>query len=186
MSLIRLSNRYAKSLLDLAQEQGKLDVIKKDVELMLSIMEGSPDFFRMLRSPIIHSDKKRSVIRAVLTGKVNDLTLRFIDLLTRKLRERHLRVICRQFIVQYNELKRIKPVTLITAVPVAEAVRVAVMEKVHDANPGHTIELITETDPDIVGGYILRYDDRQYDASVSYHLQLMNNEFEKNVYVRGF
>ena len=81
MSVSRIAGRYAKSLLDLAQEQGKLDTILQDVQ---SFKEATTnrDLFLMLKSPIINTDKKRNVVKAIFGDRMDQLTNAFVDIIT--------------------------------------------------------------------------------------------------------
>jgi len=87
MSNARLAGRYAKSLLDLAQEQGQLEAVYADMKQIQAICMASSEFVNMLRSPIIKADQKNSIIKEVLKNKVGALTLSFTVLLVKKGRE---------------------------------------------------------------------------------------------------
>src|SRR5690606_2919968 len=106
----RLAGRYAKSLLDLALEQGVAEAVLQDMQLIRDITEQSPDFRQLLRSPVIGSDKKVSIIRAVLGDKTHALTQAFLVLLTRKGREYFLPEMTTAYVRQYKAMKRIHTV----------------------------------------------------------------------------
>ena len=54
----RLAGRYAKSLLDLAVEKDELEPVYQDMVLMNNLIKASPEFERVLKSPVIKGDKK--------------------------------------------------------------------------------------------------------------------------------
>ena len=116
MSSHRIEGRYAKSLIQLAQENGKLDEVYNDMKSIDGIFEGSRDLKLMFRSPIIPYDKKLNVVKALLEGKVNDLVFRFLTLMITKGREKYFHGMVRSFIEQYNVIKGITPVTITSAV----------------------------------------------------------------------
>src|SRR5438552_1801819 len=114
----RLASRYAKSLLDLSVEQNSLEATLADMQVLNSICQQSRDFAIMLRSPIINSDKKLSIIFEVMKGyNIHPLTTAFINLLVSKGRELNLGEIAESFIQQYNAVKNIRTVKLTTAAP---------------------------------------------------------------------
>ena len=86
MGGIRIASRYAKSLLDLANEQGKLDRAVDDIKLFQDAVSNC-DLLLMIKSPIINADKKRSVFKAIFDGKVDELTAAFFDIIIKKGRE---------------------------------------------------------------------------------------------------
>ena len=73
MSSHRIASRYAKSLIQLANEQGKLADVYDDMKSIDSIFEASRDLKLMFRSPIIPSDKKQTIVTKLFQGKITDL-----------------------------------------------------------------------------------------------------------------
>src|ERR1700757_2775636 len=105
MRNLRLASRYSKSVLDLATEQGQLDVVYADMKLLKGLFRSNPDFVQLLDSPIIKADKKEKIITAVLDKKIGKLTDAFIHLIVKKGRESNLPEIADAFIDQYNAIK---------------------------------------------------------------------------------
>ncbi len=79
MSVFRLSKRYAVSLLEMANEQNKLDTIFKDMQSIVAHTEENRDLKMLLKSPIISSDKKSASLNAIYSGKVDELTSKFFN-----------------------------------------------------------------------------------------------------------
>ncbi|NDE05607.1 MAG: F0F1 ATP synthase subunit delta, partial [Flavobacteriia bacterium] len=96
MSNIRLSSRYAKSLISLAAERGETDVLLKDMLHIASSIRASKDMQVMLASPVISGDKKLKVLFSVFT-ELNKTTHLFIELIVSKGRERDLGEIAQSF-----------------------------------------------------------------------------------------
>ncbi|HXS36484.1 MAG TPA: ATP synthase F1 subunit delta [Flavipsychrobacter sp.] len=179
----RLASRYAKSLLDLAIEQNSVESTLKDMQLLDSICSHSRDFDGMLRSPIIKADKKQHVISAILSGRIHTVTQAFITLLVNKGREANLPEIAHSFISQYKEMKNIKTVTLTTAIPVNDNVKKSILSKVAANLVNDSIDLKTEVDPDLLGGFVLEMEDKLFDASVRRDLKDIKAQFLDNSYV---
>ena len=118
----RLAGRYAKSILDLAIEQGQLEAVYADMKYIQAACNASSEFVNMLRSPIIKADQKNSILSAVLKNNVGVLSNAFIVLLVKKGRESDLHEIANTFIEQYNSMKGIHQVTLTTAVEISAEV----------------------------------------------------------------
>ena len=173
MSELSVARRYAKSLLDLAVEQGKLDRIMDDIISIHGSFE-SRDLVLLLKSPIIKSEKKMKALSTIFQGKVDDLTLRFIEILTKKGREGILPEIAEAVREQYNELKNITSATLTTAVKVDSEVVKNIESKIKGKEG--SVEISTEVDPSILGGYILQIGDKVYDASVEKKINDLRKE----------
>jgi len=179
----RLANRYAKSLVDLATEKNQLEVVYADMKYMQAVCAGNKDFVSLLKSPIIKADKKANIINAVTAGKVSEITKLFNQLLVTKGRESELPEIVEAFIEQYNAIKGIHIVTLTTATEVSDTVKTSIENKVKAAQGIGNIELHTKVNEDLIGGFVLEFNNNLVDASVARDLRDVKKQFEKNVFV---
>jgi len=179
----RLANRYAKSLVDLATEKNQLEVVYADMKYMQAVCAGNKDFVSLLKSPIIKADKKANIINAVTAGKVSEITQLFNQLLVTKGRESELPEIVEALIEQYNAIKGIHIVTLTTATEVSDAVKISIENKVKAAQGIGTIELHTKVNEDLIGGFVLEFNNNLVDASIARDLRDVKKQFEKNVFV---
>jgi F-type H+-transporting ATPase subunit delta len=178
----RLATRYAKSLIDLSLERNELETAHKDMQYLQAVCKGNRDFVALLKSPVITPDKKQAIIEAVTNGHISELTALFNRLLVKKGRESNLPEIAQAFIEQYNKHKQIFSVKLTTASPVSDEVKQEIMDKVKSQSDMKTIELTTEVNEELIGGFVLQIGDQLVDASVAYDLnnirkQFLNNDF---------
>lgn len=186
MSVARIATRYAKSLLQFADESKKLDKVYEDIISFRKVLENK-DFSMMLKSPIIKSDKKESIFDAIFHGKFNEITEGFFKIIMRKGREYYLEDIAKEFVVQYKIHNHISTVKLITATPISDAVVKQITDKLLDsAHTDQKIEMTTAVDADLLGGFVLEFDDRLYDASLAHKLDKLKKEFNKNLYIKNF
>ncbi len=177
----RIAGRYAKSLIGLAVEKNQLEQIYKDM-LYLQSLTLNRDFANLLRSPIIQPDKKLSIVNAVVGGKLTEITAGFTRLLIKKGREEVLPEIITSFIEQYKKHKNIYTVKLTTAVPVSDQLKQSIVKKIQGQSSMQNIDLVTEVQESIIGGFQLEIGDTLVDASIAYDLnkikaQFMNNDF---------
>ena len=184
MSAIKLSSRYAKSLLDLAIEQGKLEKVYEDVVMLVGIINDSAELRNLLKSPIINPDKKEKILNAILDGKVDVLTKGFIEILVRKSREKYLPEVVNAFIFQYNEHKHITTVTLKSATELSEAARQTIVDQLKTKAKLENVALTTVVDEELIGGFILQFDNKQMDASVARQLRELEKDFLDNKFIK--
>jgi F-type H+-transporting ATPase subunit delta len=182
MSATKLASRYAKSLLDLAQERGELEQTLADVRLFQATAKDR-EFALLLKSPIVNKAKKKQILDALFDDKMGKLTNGYFDLVLAKGREAFLPDICTEFINQYNSIKQIAKLKIKTAVALDEATLSAIKAKLIASNVSSpNLELATEVNPDLIGGFVLEFDHKQYDASVAYQLDELAREFTGNIY----
>jgi F-type H+-transporting ATPase subunit delta len=182
----RVASRYVKSLLGLAVEQGAVEAVNTDMKLFLSVCHSNRAFLNMLRSPIIKHDKKKAVLDALFTGKVNALTMSIFEILTRKNREPLLPAIANEFAVAYNEYKGIEKATVTTTFPIDPKLKADLEAIVKKLSTRKQVELVEKVDKDLIGGFILNVGDRQIDASVKSKLKSLKVKFSENPYVKEF
>jgi F-type H+-transporting ATPase subunit delta len=184
MADFRVASRYVKSLLGLAVEQGSLDEVHRDMQLFSRVCKENRNFVAMLRSPVIRHENKRAILKKIFEGKVDALTMAIINLITQKNREPILPAIATEFHNAYNAYKGIGKAFLTTTVP-ADKELLEIMQTLSKklANK-QTIELETNVDSNLVGGFILNVGDRQIDASVRSKLRVLDLKFEENFYTK--
>ncbi|OQP50949.1 ATP synthase F1 subunit delta [Niastella yeongjuensis] len=178
----RLAARYAKSLIDLANEKNQVEPVYKDMLFLQALCKDSRDFLNLLRSPVVKADKKVAIVEAVTKGKISELTNVFNRLLINKGRESNLPEVITSFIDQYKQQKGIHTVKLTTAVPVTEEMKKQIIGQVQKQTKMDNIDLKTTVNEEIIGGFVLEIGDQLIDASVVYDLnkikaQFMNNDF---------
>src|ERR1043165_624298 len=171
----RIASRYAKSLIQLAQEKGKLDEVFADMKSIDSIFEGSRDLLLMFKSPIIPSDKKLTIVKKIFEGKISDIVFRFLTLMIKKGREAHFHAMAESFIVQYNEIKNITPVTITSAIKLDSGLVQSMLNALKAKEKLGEIELKEVIDESIIGGFVLQYGDKMIDSSVTKNLRGFRN-----------
>ena len=179
----RLAQRYAKSLIDLAEEKGQLEPVHNDIMLLNTICKQSRPFVLMLESPIISADKKNKIIDAVTKNNISIITQTFIRLLASKNRESNLPEIITSFIEQYNKIKGIHKVKLTTATPVSDEIKNSFIKKIESAVSINNINLETIVNEKIIGGFVLEMEGKLIDASILRDLNDVKKQFANNDYI---
>ena len=117
-------------------------------------------------------------------GKFDELTLAFLDILLKKGREAILPEIAKDFLVQYKAIKHISTVTLTTAAALGKDAVEAIRQKLVASNvTDDNVEIVTKVDENLIGGFVLEFDDKLYDASVKHKLDILSKDFKDNLYI---
>ena len=180
----RVASRYAQSLIELAQERNQLEEIKADVDTLLA-MGKNRDFALLLSSPVVSPSKKQAVLTQLLDkANADQLTRLYVKLLIEKGREVDMLGILKEFNEQYKRIKHISTVKLTSAAPLSADTLEAIKRELIDSHKTESkVELHTQIDPELIGGFILEFDGKVYDASVAHKLKNLKDELRKpNVY----
>ena len=179
MKETRVAYRYAKSLIDLAAENGLLDQVNNDMAGIESVFKQNHQLVAVMKNPIVKGDKKQAILQALFNGKVNPFTLSLLALLTKKHRESVVFEVSTEFQKQYREKMGIKIVEVVTTQPITDDQRANFKSIL--ASKAKKIELIERIDETILGGFVLRMDDEQIDESVVAKLNKIKNKFTEQV-----
>ena len=179
----KVAKRYAKSLLDFAKEKGELENVLNDMKLLVSVCDSSRELGTLLASPIINMDKKATILKKVFAGKVSAITLAFFNILTHKGRESHLEGIAKEYIRLYKEYKGIQTAIVTSAFGLDDQLRKEVYQRVKDSLQSE-VELVEKVDKDLIGGFVLRVGDKQYDASIAHDLRGLRRALVDHSYVK--
>ena len=177
----RVASRYARSMFNLANEQGCLVEAFEEMKLISETFESSRELQLLLDSPIIKVDKKIEIINSIFKGKLSKLTFNFISIIIKKRREGHLCDIIRSFQTQYRQENNIVTAEVTSANGLDDKMRSAVLRLVQDSLNSE-VELIEKLNPDLIGGMILRIGDKQYDGSLQRSLNDLRKEFKIKQY----
>jgi F-type H+-transporting ATPase subunit delta len=176
----KISTRYGRALFESAREKNLLNPVRADMEMILVILHDLHELKYVLESPVIRPGKKNEIIKLVFKGKVNDLTLSFLEMTITNKREEYLAGMARAFIKYFKEAVGIKIAMLKTAVKISDRLKDQLIKIIRDAY--HTgVELTEEVHENLIGGFILTIEDQQLDASVSGQL----NRIRKGLSVNG-
>lgn len=181
----RVAGRYAKSLVVLAQEQNQLDAVYADMKYLQHACKQSRELMNLLRSPIVNSSKKESVIKEVLGNNISALSNAFINLLIQKGRESNLPEIAFAVIEQYNEINHIHRVKLTTAAAATDELKQVIIAKLKADAALENVELEAVVNDAIIGGFQLEYKGNLIDASIARDLRDIQKQFQKNVYIQN-
>lgn len=179
MNESRAAARYAKAILDFAIEKKKTDVVEEDMRSIVATMGASLELREMLGSPVLKGESKKKALMAIFKGS-HAITEGLIDLLIQNRRISLLNEVALKYIILNEDLKGEGVAYVTTAVPLSGELEKKVLSKVSSIT-GNKIILKNEIDKSIIGGFILRVGDLQYDASIANKLNTIKREFTKSI-----
>ena len=166
--------RYAKAILELSSETNAVDQVSADMERIVETGNDTGDFQVFLNSPVIKTDKKISILK-VLFSEFTELTMSFIELITKNKREYLLTEIASAFVNLLKKQNGIVPISVTSAVKLEKQTLNQILEKLKSHVDGE-FEVTEEVDPALIGGFVVRMEDKQIDASIASQLNRMKIE----------
>ena len=173
---VRVARRYALALIDLVEVSENIDVVRKDLELLLQVYKSSREFQVFLESPVIREDKKKQILGELFKGKISGTTTKFLELLAEKNREGILPDIITQFRQLRNERLGIVEVVVSSAIELTENQQHELQRQLEQYTQ-KKVDAAYLVDPAVRGGFVVRIGDTVVDASVKRQLELLHEKF---------
>lgn len=170
MDQSKINVRYATAFFALAKEKGLTAELQNDALLVTSVCNSISDFRVLVESPIVSTSGKIKAITSIFEGKVHPYTLNFLILITQNRREKYIPGIFRYLSDLYRKNEGISTAVITTARELDQNMIEQISKSLENAS-GAKVELTQVVDPQLIGGFVLRVDDQQYDASVATQLK---------------
>ncbi len=174
MNYSKIAIRYAKSLFLAALEEQKLNNVYNNLLVLQEVLNENKEFYFFLQTPILSPEEKKNLFKSVFEKKIETLTLNFLLLLVDQHRENRLKDIIRNFFTLYNSHNQIINISIITANKLDESYIFEFKNKLEQFL-SKSVQLHNEVDENIVGGFVLQIEDKEYDASIKNQLNKIKN-----------
>jgi F-type H+-transporting ATPase subunit delta len=161
----RLADIYARCLLDLAKESRTVEAVAADLEAVSTLLAQQPDLEAFLASPYFAEQTKRDLIREVLTGRLQRMTVNFLSVLIDHNRGAVLPGILERFRQLYRAYQGYETVSVTVAQSLSQEQFQKLAWELSEALRAK-IDLDVLVDPSILGGVIIRHADKMLDNSV--------------------
>ena len=177
----RAALRYAKAALSLAKEKNVTEEVNKDMGLIARTIASSEDLQSVLKSSVINPNSKKDILTEVFAG-INGVTSGIFDVLVENNRLGILPLVAWNYTQLFNEMNNIQVAKVTTAVPLTPALEEKIQAKVKELT-GNEAKIQNLVDESILGGFILRVGDLQYNASIASQLRNLKREFKNDAYI---
>jgi F-type H+-transporting ATPase subunit delta len=174
----KISVRYAKALFETAVKNSQEDEVRGDIQTLLQALTSSEDFRLFLESPVIADSDKVKIFGEVFNGKISKLTSDFFSLLVKNKRENFLKIICLNYLGFYSKSKNIRHVTITTATKAGEETAKEIVSLIKKTDTTAKVEVLEKVDSSIIGGLIIKIDDKEYDASIRTQLKKVKEKLK--------
>ncbi len=176
-----LSKRYATAIFDLAVELNILEKVNSDLVFVKKVFAENRELRVIIANPVIDTYKKINILNDLFETRVQKLTIKFLRLITKKGREQYIPYISTSFIEIYRENKNILSVELTTALKADKEISNEIIDKLEKATKMN-IDLTEKVNKDIIGGFVVNFQDYQYDASIINQLSKLKKSFSDNLF----
>ncbi len=177
-----VSKTYGEALFAIAMECGETEGIEKAAVMLEEIMQireilkQNPDFDKLMKHPGIPKQEKLQVMKSIFDGRVSSELTGFLEIVVQKERYGALQSIFDYFANRVKEVKKIGVAFVTTAIELSDAQKVQVQERLLQTTSYLTMEMHYTVDASLIGGMVIRINDKVVDSSISNKLSRMKRQ----------
>ena len=178
MANYRVAKRYAKAFMEVLPAD-RQEVAVNEMRDIIKSLKANKNLRAFFGSPIISEEKKLSISKEIFKSFSKE-TQDLIMLLIQNGRSENLKEVANSVIEQYRTRNGIKKAIITSATPLTEEQLNDIVQKVTQdlAIESNKIEVEQKIDESLIGGFVLRIDDKQFDTSIKTRLSKIKQEFD--------
>lgn len=176
MSAGTLARRYAKALIEIAEESGQADGFAQELSELATCWATSADFRGVFENPAVASDTRRQVLDAIITKAGTSKT---VGNTVRLLADRSRLRLLPDLAEAYSQLAQAKAGRVQAKVTTAAAMPAEYYDSLRQALEsvtGKAVVLEKDQDPSLIAGIVTRVGDMVFDGSLQNRLQEMKED----------
>ena len=170
----QVNSTYGDALFDLAVEEKQVDSILEELTGLLQIMEENEELLTLMTHPEVLKDDKLKMLENIFKGRVSDAVMGTLLIVVKNDRSAELPAICAYVIGRLKEYKRIGIAYVTSAAPLTQEQKAKIEERLIATTDYVTMEMQYKEDASLIGGLIIRMEDRVVDSSIKRQLERMS------------
>jgi len=165
MANLQVAERYARALLSVAEETGVGDIVTRDLIAIGELIDKTPSLRAFLSHPLLGTAQQQRGLKAIFESRVDALVFRFLLFLAQKRRLSALASICACYATLDTDRRGILPARIVGAQLPDDTQVAAITSKLGDRYR-KPLQPEIETDPSLLGGFIVHVGDTVHDFSI--------------------
>ena len=170
---------YAEAILQVANETKQTEEIVYQTKEILQIIGDSSELEKALSSPILEKELKKKILIQLFSDKINNSLLNLLKLLADRQRIGILVPILERFLEIYRENSNIALATVTSAVELSDEQKDLITQKISSIAGTEKLELVTKTDPALIGGFVASVGSKVIDASIASQIRKLGLSLSK-------
>jgi F-type H+-transporting ATPase subunit delta len=151
-----------------------IEEVRSDLEMIHKVCSDNAEFNQLLNNPLIEEKTKSSVIKELFESKVNSVTYKFLQLLSKKRRSGFLLEMIDKYVERVLDHQGILSCLLISSQPVEPEQTDEIKEKIEKMT-GKKVVFSYLHDAGVIGGFIVKIKDTVIDLSIKTQLEKMRH-----------
>nr|ARW68698.1 ATP synthase CF1 subunit delta [Palisada sp.] len=158
---------YAEALLDIAKENNLLDEFNHNLSSISAVISESHELKELLSNPIVDSVLKKETIKKLFTDQINDYILNLLYVLVDRRRISFLDAIIEKYLELNYRLESVIIAEVSSAIDLSDLQVEALINQIKLMTQSNKVKLITEKNPNLIGGFVIKIGSKIIDTSLS-------------------
>lgn len=174
-----ISKTYGEALFSLAVDEAKVDDFEQEIEVIIQVLHENPDFQKLMNHPKISKEEKIQVIHTVFEKRISEELVGFLTIIVSKERYNELDAILEYFQTEVKAMKGIGVAYVTTVIELNENQKKQVVTKLLETTNYNQMEMHYAINKNLIGGMVIRIEDRVVDSSVKTKLEKLESQLLK-------
>lgn len=164
-----VARRYSTALFDIAVEEGSVDTLYAEAELLVETLKNENNFLQVINHPEVTFEQKFELLKSVFGGKINETFFGFFNIVLHKNHEDEFLNILEAFVEKCEEYKGIVEAVVVSAKALSDAQVDKIKEQI-SKNLNKQVRITTNVDETLLGGMVIYVDGKVLDSSIKKYL----------------
>ena len=171
----QVNSTYGDALFQLAVEKNKVDDIFEELKDLSAILDENGELIQVLTHPEVVKEEKLALVKNVFEGRVSDEVMGTLMIVVQNDRTSSLKSILNYVIDRIKEYKKIGVAYVTSAVELTAEVQKKIETRLPDTTEYLSMEMHYTVDESLIGGMVIRMEDRVVDSSILHQLERMSS-----------
>ena len=170
---------YGNALFELALEENRIDALYEEVQALMELLKENMDLIKILEHPRIDKDEKKKIVEDTFGNRVSDEITGLMVMVVEKEHIGNILGILNYFIKLVKKQKNIGVASVTSAIDLSDSQKAAIEQKLIETTNYDTMEIAYSVDKSLIGGLVIRIEDRVVDSSIKTKLDKLSKTLAK-------
>lgn len=175
----QVDTTYGNALFELALEENRIDSLYEEAIALVDILQENKELLKLLNHPQISKEERIKVVEDTFSNRVSKDITGIMVMAVEKGHAMQLIDIFKYFIKLVKNEKKIGVASVTSATALDSSRKQAIEKRLIETTKYETMEVHYHVDESIIGGLIIRIEDRVVDSSIKTKLNNMSKALSK-------
>ncbi len=175
----QVDTTYGDALFELAREENLIDSLYEEAGGLIKVLNENHELIELLNHPQIEKSEKISLIEKIFDGRISKELTGLLVMVVEKDHVTKITDILKYFLRQVKRYKNIGIASVTSAIELKDGQRADVEKRLLETTGYSSIEIEYKVDRSIIGGLVIRIEDRVVDSSIRTQLENLSKTLSK-------